>query len=320
MNGRGSKAAIFVSYLRLSRIYTWTDAVLTGLLALSVAGSRPTWLALTECLLASLGLWLGLNWTSESIQSDPGRRSVPLGLGFGALLLVPCILPPAHSNSLLFFATYFVLAFIYPLKKRAPVLASVCYAIRGAQTVLQFAFIWSIFATQTSSFPWLAVAGLFLLQSCRSLTAEVRDVRFDRFGIATVVMKKARTRGLYIVLYGTVLIGFLGGLLLGGGFLSVAFIGLAVGVLSKSWPVDSKAYIEHKYYVTASALVKASACGFLSMKLTLLITMVSFIIAELEYDRVFRPINRYVRLTALRGQVKRRYVDQRKSLRPHPIS
>ncbi|MCX6844290.1 MAG: hypothetical protein NTX53_18680 [candidate division WOR-3 bacterium] len=174
----------FWKYMLLSRPYSWPDMALTGVLACSVATNGP--IVSGNVLLAaglSLVLWVWLNWTSERFQMDEGRLRPRLWVILLFLAIGVAVTVLVQPYAVAGLAVFVVLCLVYPFKKKIRYVGFVSFAIRGLQTATLFLLCAALFVPLRTlvSDRWIgAVAlNLFLLQSSRSLVADIRDVRTD---------------------------------------------------------------------------------------------------------------------------------------------
>ncbi|MFB3894870.1 MAG: hypothetical protein ACE14V_01055 [bacterium] len=181
-----TNSSVLFNYLLLTRPYSWIDIIFTGILAYSVSTSevltfgKSIWIG-TICLL----LWAALNWYSERIQKDEGRIQPglrALGVVFAGSLILITIQNPL---ALIIYFIHTIFIIVYPYKKTKKYLGRVGFLLRGIHTLSLFFLIAILFKSYNelifnTRFLMFGVS-LFLIQSSRSLIADIRDVNNDKY-------------------------------------------------------------------------------------------------------------------------------------------
>ena len=298
----------FRHYLDLTRTYTWIDAAATGLLGYFTGSPAHNWFVAATCIVPlSLLLWILLNWVSEHQQRDEGRTPPPGWLIclpiFGSVALAASL----NINALPILSIHLFLIYLYPYKKTIRWLASVCFLIRGLQTASLFLLAVNLGAT-LSFHAWVVASGLLLLQASRSLIAEVRDAPFDQWGLPSEIRRITSTYTSEIAcLLIAILSGTVGAFLLGTPAFAVWIIMVFLILVyvyryHDCLPVAS--YFIHCWSITVSVVIKGVSCIALPLWAAIGFGLLSFIIGQVEYPRVFRPVNEllplYPRRLALR--------------------
>ena len=173
--------------VQLTRPYSWLDTVLNALLGVAWARSAaPRTTHLMTAVIAFL-IWCSLNWISERVQKDPGRTPsswsvaiAPVALALGWLLVF------GNALARLAGGVVFVLLFIYPFKAKKRALGPMGPLIRGAESAAIFLIGVGIGGGSFAASSRMAGA-LLLLQTSRSLAADIRDAPFDTFELPRVV-------------------------------------------------------------------------------------------------------------------------------------
>jgi hypothetical protein len=192
-----------------------------------------------------------------------------------------------------FLFAYLGFVWLYPLKKRNRWVAAGCFFIRGMHTACLFLLAANLSGPLGGRI-WEAALGLFLLQSSRSLVAEVRDASFDEFGLPAELARILRPpRAQAIVLLFSLALAVAAASILK---LSVAIpVGLVFGV-ALIWqlvipePLPVASYRVHSWLITASAVAKV-ALGLPGFSSIVTIGLLSLLSNTLGYHRVYRPIN-----------------------------
>lgn len=163
----------------LSRPYSWFDTMLNVLIGLS--WTETTYSLFRHASTAAIGLllWFSLNWISESVQRDAGRRPphwslavLPLALGAAWSLWV------GGTPSIVWLLLFAALVAVYPWKARNALLGPLGPVIRGLETGTLFL----LGTTFGGGQPVVGIAPpLALIQVARSLVADIRDAKTDRF-------------------------------------------------------------------------------------------------------------------------------------------
>jgi len=292
---RSPQTPQWLQYLRLTRTYTWVDAISTGLLGYFVM--RPTgeaWKGLTVAVLSSLVLWFGLNWISEFRQRDVGRIRVPFWMAALPLVAALGFVSARNLIAIVPLVAYWLVSIVYAQKRAAPAIADVCFVIRGIQTALHFIFVAMLFGPFQLSLLPLA-GGLLLIQSSRSLVAEVRDEPFDEFGLPKLMQRVFGERSSKVTLAVAAALGQAGGAVLGYVPLGigVAFTLISVAIVRRYRVSTAIASFHiHRNFISVMVLIKCLSgppAAHLLMAFTM--TVVSYIIAGFEYSKVYRPIN-----------------------------
>ncbi len=172
--------------LLLTRPYSWIDTILNVLvgLASSEGAYSPTRHASAAGI--ALLLWFSLNWISEAIQHDPGRKAPKW-----AVAVVPLLIGGAWSaqlgggRTLPWLVLYAALVFLYPWKARNFILGPIGPVIRGLQTGTLFILGASLGDAGPAMSPVLFA--LILVQAARSLLADIRDVQTDRYELPKLI-------------------------------------------------------------------------------------------------------------------------------------
>jgi len=175
------------SLLLLTRPYSWIDAVLTVLLGAVWTGRPLSSSMFLEISGIGLMLWFSLNWISETVQRDPGRYP-PNWLMSTAPLLIAGVWAYRISGgaSLPWLVAYIVLAFAYPWKARLAIVGPLGPIMRGLQTGLLFMIGLSVGGTAARAYTSILIS-LALIQASRSLVADIRDWKTDRYELPQLI-------------------------------------------------------------------------------------------------------------------------------------
>jgi len=172
--------------LLLTRPYSWLDMVLTALIGMAWNGHPTAPGRQVSTAAVALLAWFSLNWISEYTQRDPGREppsrllsTLPLlgAAGWSFFL--------GGGRALALIGIYAVLAFAYPWKARTRAMGPFGPVIRGAQTALLF-LLGESFAPGGRPSGRMVLA-LVIIQASRSLIADVRDSRTDKYELPKII-------------------------------------------------------------------------------------------------------------------------------------
>lgn len=176
---KGDVAA--VHWYRLTRPYSWVCSVFMGTAIWLLAGGTSRWpLVFFPVALSGL-LWVGLNWLSERIQCDPGRRPPPWFLVALVILLSATLATTVAVSAGAWALLHYACVVLYAEKKYFRPLGFVSYLVRGATV---FSACATIAAAANNSFvpsgntAWFILAISFAHAS-RNLVADIRDMGSD---------------------------------------------------------------------------------------------------------------------------------------------
>lgn len=303
-HGRAESRTRLSHWAELTRIYSWVDINVTGLLGYFAAGGGVQAVGIAGIILLSTSLWFVLNWYSEKIQHDAGREAPPwllVGLFVAVAATVVTLWQPVAWGWLL---AHFLLVGLYPAKKRVRVLSWACWLIRGAHAATFVLLAVRLVGPLTSDL-WRIAGGLFLLQAARSLVAEVRDAQDDQYGLPKLLSEASGSESVAqwscLIFSGLMALG--AGILLG----TIALIAVVAFMLPELWRAIGRrrnlpvaAYYLHRDFLTGSVAVKCLVdthpppSGTLAIIWMLTFSVASLLIANRCYDRVPRPINERV--------------------------
>ena len=171
----------------LTRPYSWIDTILNLLVGLAWSGASYSGTLHVSGAGIALLLWFGLNWISEAIQHDPGRKPPRLVLAVGPLVVAGIWSVGLGGVRCLPWVMFYVaLVFLYPWKARTAILGPVGPLLRGLQTATLFELGASIGPTPDGSRVRLFLAFMFI-QTARSLIADVRDIQTDHYELPRIV-------------------------------------------------------------------------------------------------------------------------------------
>ncbi len=178
------KGSLIWRYLLLTRPYSWLDMVFTGILAYSIVenGNLTTIKSLLIAIIC-LTLWATLNWVSERTQQDIGRIRPDIKV-IVIIFLIPFLLTAfLNLSGLIILFIYTIFGAIYPYKKTNKYLGTIGFLVRGIHTLSLFyliAVLCKPFSELLNDRKFLIVGlSLFLIQSSRSLVADIRDIESD---------------------------------------------------------------------------------------------------------------------------------------------
>ena len=177
------KAAFFGT-----RPYSYGFNAALATFAVTASGSTQD-RVLLRAVIASLLAWALFNWTSDSVQNDPGKPRVNVLVRAGVFSL--CTAASLTAMSFFYLVLYFASINLYAVKATQSVLGPLGSLLRGVTVIC--ALLWLGSFASTSALPlvflptfWFVV----VLVVRRNLVGDIRDSKTDRFELPVRVSKR----------------------------------------------------------------------------------------------------------------------------------